>query len=76
MQIHTDIIYSNKQQVERIILQKKSGLYNVLLGEGEVIFLQKITSIGVKTMDLKWHSRISAYVALVKSVTQDSTVLF
>ena len=32
---------------------KQSGLYNVVLGEGEYIFLQKITSIDVTTMDLK-----------------------
>ena len=52
---------------------KQSGLYNVVLGEGEGIFLQKITSIDVTTMDLKWNSKISIDVALVKKETQEST---
>ena len=46
-----------------------SGLYNVVLGEGEEIFLQKINYIYVITMYLKWHSNISTYLALVKSAT-------
>ena len=50
---------------------KQSGLYNVVLGEGEEIFPQKITSIDVTTMVLKCHSKISAYVALVKSEKQE-----
>ena len=33
--------------------KKLSGLYNVVLGEGEEIFPQKITSIDVTTMDMK-----------------------
>ena len=49
---------------------KQSGLYNVVLGEGDDISLQKITYICVTTMDLKWHSNIFTYVALVKSATQ------
>ena len=49
---------------------KLSGLYNVVLGENEDILLQKITSIDVTTMDLKWNSKISTYMALVKSETQ------
>ena len=56
--------------------KKKSGLYNVVLGEGEEIFLQKITSIDVTTMDLKWHSKIYTYVELVKASTQEPTVFF
>ena len=52
---------------------KHSGLYNVVLGECEEIFLQKITSIDATTMDLKWHSNISTDMALVKSSTQEST---
>ena len=55
---------------------KHYGLYNVVLGEDEDIFVQKITSIGVTTMDLKWHSSISTDVALVKSATQESTGFF
>ena len=55
---------------------KQSGLYNVVLGEGEDIYLQKITSIDVTKMDLKWHSNISTDVALVKSETQESTGFF
>ena len=31
---------------------KQSGLYDVVLGEGEDILLQKINSIDVTTMDL------------------------
>ena len=53
---------------------KQSGLYNVVIFDGEDIFLQKITSVDVTTMDLKWNSKISTYVALVKSPTQESTV--
>ena len=52
---------------------KQYGLYNVVLGEGEEIFLQKITSIDFTKMDLEWHSKISTYVALVKAATQEST---
>ena len=55
---------------------KPSGLYNIVLGEGEYIFLQKITSIDVTTMDLKWNSNISTDVTLVKAATQESTVFF
>ena len=50
---------------------KKYGLYNVVLGEGEGILLQKITSIDVTTKDLRWHSKVSAYVELVKAATQE-----
>ena len=50
---------------------KQSGLYNFVLGEGEKIFLQKITSIDYTTMDLKWYYNISIDVALVKSSTQE-----
>ena len=55
---------------------KQSGLYNVVLGEGEDIYLQKITSIDVTKLDLKWHSNISTDVALVKAATQESTGFF
>ena len=55
---------------------KLSGLYNVVLGEDEDIFLQKITFNDVTTMDLKWRSKISTYMALVKSATQESTGCF
>ena len=44
---------------------KQSGLYNVVLGEDDDIFLQKITSVDVTTMDLKWYSNISTDVVLV-----------
>ena len=55
---------------------KQSGLYNVVLGEGEYIFLHKITFIDVTTMDLKWNSNIYTDVALVKSASQESTGFF
>ena len=55
---------------------KKSGLYNFVLGEGEEIFPHRITSIGVTTIDLKWHSNISTYLALVKAETQEPTDCF
>ena len=55
---------------------KQSGLYNVALGEGEGILLQKINFIDVTTMDLKWNYNISTDVALVRSATQESTVFF
>ena len=55
---------------------KQSGLYNVVLGEGEDIFPQKITCIDVTTMDLNCHSNISTYVALVKAETKQSTGYF
>ena len=55
---------------------KYSGLYNVVLGDGEYIFLHKITFIDATTMDLKWNSNISTDVALVKSATQESTGIF
>ena len=60
--------------MEKSFYNKQSGLYNVVLGEVEEVFLQKITSIDVKTMDLKWHYNISRDVELVKSATQESTV--
>ena len=50
---------------------KYSGLYNVVLGEGEDIFPKKITSIDVTKIDLKWNSKISIDVALVKAATQE-----
>ena len=50
---------------------KQSGLYNVLLGEGEYIFLQKITYIDVTTIDLKWYSNTYTDVAMLKSATQE-----
>ena len=56
--------------------KKQSGLYNVVLGEGEEIFLQKITPIDVTTMDLKRSSNISIDMALLKSATQKSTGIF
>ena len=49
---------------------KYSGLYNVVLGEGEDIFLQKINSVDVTKMDLNLHSNVSRDVALVKAETQ------
>ena len=49
---------------------KQPGLYNVVLGEGEDIFLQKITSVDVTKMDLNLHSNVSRDVALVKAETQ------
>ena len=55
---------------------KQSRLYNVVLGEDEDIFLQKINSIDVTTMDLKWNSNIYTDVALIKSATQESNILF
>ena len=55
---------------------KYYGLYNVVLGEGEDFFLQKINPIDVTTMYLKWHSNISTDVALVKESTQESTGFF
>ena len=55
---------------------KQSKLYNVALGEGEDILLQKITSTDVTTMDLRWYYKISTDVALVKSATQVSTDFF
>ena len=55
---------------------RQYGLYNVVLGEGEEIFLQKITYIDVTTMDMKWHSNISTDLAVVKLATQESTGLF
>ena len=55
---------------------KLSVLYNVVLGEGEYIFLQKITSIDVTTMDLKYHSNVSTDLELVKASTQESTSFF
>ena len=55
---------------------KHSVLYNVVLGEGEDILLQKTTSIDATTMDLKWNSKISTDVSLVKSETQESTGFF
>ena len=56
--------------MERLILQKQYGLYNVVLGEGEEILLHKITSIYVTTMDLKWYSNIYTDVVLLKTETQ------
>ena len=53
---------------------KYSGLYNVVLGEGEDIFLQKITSIDITTMKLKRHYNIYTDVALLKAEIQESTV--
>ena len=58
------------------LYKKQSGLYNVVLGEGEDILLQKITSIDVTIMDPKWHSNITTDVALVKAATQESTGFF
>ena len=55
---------------------KLSVLYNVVPGEGEYIFLQKITFIDVTTMDLTQNSKIYTYVALVKAATQELTVFF
>ena len=71
MQILTNIIFiATKNKWIESFYNKQPGLYNVILDEGEEIFLHKITSIGVTTMDLKWHSNIFTYVALVKSATQ------
>ena len=53
---------------------KQYGLYNIALGEGEEILLQKITSVDVTTIDLKWHSKISTYVALVKAENKNQLV--
>ena len=53
-----------------LFYNEQSGLYNVVLGEVEDIFLQEITCIDVTTMDLKWHFNISTYVSLVKAATQ------
>ena len=50
---------------------KQSGLYNIVLGDGEDIFLRKITSIDVTTMDLKYNSKISTYLSLVKAAIQE-----
>ena len=62
--------------MERLILQKQYGLYNVVLGEGEDILLHKITSIYVTTMDLKWYSNIYTDVVLLKTETQESIGFF
>ena len=35
--------------------KKQYGLYNVVISEGEEIFLKKINSIDVKKMNLKWY---------------------
>ena len=51
--------------------KKQSGLYNVVLGDGEDILLQKKNSIDITTMELKSHSKISIYMALVKAETQE-----
>ena len=51
-------------------------MYNVVFGEGEDIFLQKMTSDDVTTTDLRWDSKISTYEALVNAATQESTGLF
>ena len=75
-QIHANIIYINKSKCEESSYKKQSGWYNVVLGEDEYISLQKITSIYVTTIHLKWYSKISIYVALVKSETQESTGFF
>ena len=71
VQIHTSIIYS-KKKLERLISQKQSVLCNDVLGEGEDIFLQKITSINATKMDRKWYSKVSTDVALVKGATHES----
>ena len=49
---------------------KQSVLYNVVLGEGEENFPQKIASIDVTILDLKWYYNISTYMALVKAPTK------
>ena len=50
---------------------KQSGLYNVVLCEGEDILLHKITSIDVTKMELKQHFKFSTDVVLVKSATRE-----
>ena len=50
---------------EDSLYNKQSGLYNFVLSEVEDMFLQKRTYVDVKTMDLKWHLKISTDVALV-----------
>ena len=55
---------------------KHYGLYNVVLGDGGDILIQKITYIDVTKMDMKWYSNISTNMALVKSATQESTGFF
>ena len=73
--IQTLFIATNNKWKESFY-NKQSVLYNVALGEGEEIFLQKITSVDVTTMDLKWHSNISTYLALIKAETQELTDCF
>ena len=70
------LFISTKVSVKNRPTKKQSGWYNVVLGEDEYISLQKITSIYVTTIHLKWYSKISIYVALVKSETQESTGFF
>ena len=68
--IHT-LFTATKNNWEDSFYNKQSGLYHVVLGEGEEIFLQKITSIDVTIMNQKWHSNISTVVVLVKSTTRE-----
>ena len=73
---YTNYLHQQKNNRKDSFHNKQYGLYNVVLGEGEEIFLQKITSIDFTTMDLMWNSKISTYAALVKSATQESTGFF